>query len=316
MPGLVSPAALEELQRRVLSTTQERLLREMAEDLNVLTAAQPLVLVLEDPHWSDYATLDLLAALARRCEPARFPVLGTYRPPDALQRRHPLQTVTHELHMHGQCAELPLTLLSEAAVADYLVARFPEAHFPAGLARLVHQRTESNPLFMVSVVEDWVCRGWLADVDRRWTLRVGLAALGVTVPEDLQQMLEQQLDRFSPMAQQVLEVGSVAGAAFSACGRGRRPGARGGPGGGVVQRPGPATAVAAGGRRAELARWDNGGGYRFTHALYQEVAYTRLTAARRAQLQRRIGERKEVGYSLPWCCLPHVLSQVCYDRPR
>ena len=44
--------------------------REMAEALNVLTAAQPLVLVLEDLHWSDYATLDLLVALARRREPA------------------------------------------------------------------------------------------------------------------------------------------------------------------------------------------------------------------------------------------------------
>ena len=216
MPGLVSPAALEGLQRRVLGTTQERMLREMAEALNVLTAAQPLVLVLEDLHWSDYATLDLLAALARRREPARFLLLGTYRPPDALQRGHPLQTVTHELHMHGQCAELPLTLLSEAAVADYLVARFPEAQFPAGLARLVHQRTEGNPLFMVSVVEDWVRRGWLAQVDGRWTLQVGLAALGVTVPEDLQQMLEQQLNRLSPMEQRVLEVGSVAGAIFSA----------------------------------------------------------------------------------------------------
>ena len=100
---------------------------------------------------------------------------GRIGPPDALQRGHPLQSVTHELHMHGQCAELPLTLLSEAAVADYLAARFPEAHFPDGLARLVHQRTEGNPLFMVSVVEDWVRRGWLAQVDGRWTLRVGLA---------------------------------------------------------------------------------------------------------------------------------------------
>jgi predicted ATPase len=47
--------------------------------------------------------------------------------------------------------------------------------------------------------------------------------------------------------------------------------------------------------------WPDGtvaGGYRFTHALYQEVAYTRLTAARRAQLHRRIGERKEVGYGV------------------
>ena len=296
MPGLVSPAALEGLQRRVLGTTQERMLREMAEALNVVTAAQPLVLVLEDLHWSDYATLDLLAALARRREPARFLVLGTYRPPDALQRGHPLQTVTHELHLHGQCAELPLTLLSEAAVADSLAARFPEAHFPAGLARLVHQRTEGNPLFMVSVVEDWVRRGWLTEVDGRWTLRVGLAALGVTVPEGLRQMLEQQLDRLSPMEQRVLEVGSVAGATFSAA------------------------AVAAGLAHevvqveewcSDLARrrqwlqadgeqsWPDGtvaGGYRFTHALYQEVAYTRLTAARRAQLHRRIGERKEVGY--------------------
>src|SRR5262245_58565473 len=216
MPGLVRPAELEGLQRRVQGTIQARMLRELAEALNVLTAARPLVLVLEDLHWSDYATLDVLAALARRREPARLLVLGTYRPPDALQRGHPLHTVQHELHMHGQCAELPLTLFPEAAVADYLAARFPDAQLPAGLARLVHQRTEGNPLFMVHVVDDWVRRGWLVQVDKHWTLRVGLAALAITVPDGLRQMLEQHLDRLSPIEQQVLEVGSVAGATFSA----------------------------------------------------------------------------------------------------
>jgi predicted ATPase len=172
MPGLVRPVGWEGLQRRELGTTQERMLRELAEALNVLTAARALVLVLEDLHWSDYATLDALAALARRREPARLLLLGTYRPPDALQRGHPLQTVQHELHLHGQCAELPLTLFPEAAVADYLAVRFPDAQLPAGLARLVHRRTEGNPLFMVQVVEDWVRRGWLVQVDERWTLRV------------------------------------------------------------------------------------------------------------------------------------------------
>jgi predicted ATPase len=160
----------------------------------------------------------------------------------------------------------------------------------------VHQRTEGNPLFMVSVVEDWVRRGWLAQADGHWILRVGLAALAVTVPEGLRQMLEQQLDRLSPMEQRVLEVGSVAGATFSAA------------------------AVAAGlvhevvqveewcsdlARRRQWLQadgeqsWPDGTvaeGYRFTHALYQEVAHTRLTTARRAQLHRRIGERKEAGY--------------------
>ena len=99
-------------------------------------------------------------------------------------------------------------------------------------------------------------------------------------------MLEQQLERLSPMEQRVLEVGSVAGATFSAA------------------------AVAAGLAHevvevedwcAGLARrqqwleacgeqvWPDGtvaGGYRFMHALYQEVAYHRLPAARRAQLHR------------------------------
>ena len=66
MPAFLSPADVEGLQRRVLGATQERMLRELAEVVDVLTAEQPLVLVLEDLHWSDAATLDLLAYLARR----------------------------------------------------------------------------------------------------------------------------------------------------------------------------------------------------------------------------------------------------------
>ena len=295
MPGLVRPAELEGLQRWVLGTTQARMLRELAEALNVLTAARPLVLVLEDLHWSDYATLDVLAALARRREPARLLVLGTYRPPDALRRGHPLQTVQHELHLHGQCAELALTFLTEAAVADYLAARFPAAHFPAGLARLVHQRTEGNPLFMVNVVEDWVRRGWLAQVHEHWTLRAELAALAGSVPESLRQMLEQQLDRLSPGEQRVLAVGSVAGATFSAAAVAAGLNAE------VVQVEEWCTNLAR--RRQWLEacgeqHWPDGtvaGGYRFTYALYQEVAYTRLTAARRVEVHRRIGTRLEAG---------------------
>ena len=52
---------------------------------------------------------------ARRQEPARLLLLGTYRPPDALHRGHPLAAVHHELQRHGQCTELPLSLLSDPA---------------------------------------------------------------------------------------------------------------------------------------------------------------------------------------------------------
>ena len=53
------------------------MLRELAEALEALTVEHPLVLVLEDLHWSDVSTLDLLAFMTRRKEPARFLVIGT-----------------------------------------------------------------------------------------------------------------------------------------------------------------------------------------------------------------------------------------------
>jgi len=272
------------------------MLCELAEALELLTARQPLVLVLEDLHWSDYSTLDLLAVLARRRESARLLLLGTYRLPDALQRGHPLHTVHHELQRHGQCTELPLPLLPAAAVTAYLATRFPDAHLPAGLTRLVHQRTEGNPLFMVTVVEDWVRRGWLVPADGGQPLRVELAAVAGTVPENLRQMLEQQLERLSPMEQRVLEVGSVAGATFSAAAVAAGLACE------VVEVDDWCAGLAR--RRQWLEAcgeqvWPDGtvaGRYRFTHALYQEVANHRLPAARRAQLHRRVGEREEAGY--------------------
>jgi DNA-binding winged helix-turn-helix (wHTH) protein/predicted ATPase len=298
MPGLVPATDLEAVQRRSAGATQDRMLWELAEALERLTVRQPLLLVLEDLHWSDPSTLDVLAVLARRREPARLLLLGTYRVPDALQRGHPLETVHHELQRHGQCRELSLSLLSETAVATYLTTRFADAHLPAGLARLVYQRTEGNPLFMVTVVDDWVRRGWLVPANAGWTLQVELAALASTVPEDLLQLLEEQLERLNAMEQRVLEGGSVAGATFSAAAVAA----------GLAHELVAVEAWCAGlARRHQWLeacgeqRWPDGtvaGGYRFRHALYQEVAYQRLPAARRAQLHRRIGERVEAGYRL------------------
>ena len=90
MPGLVRAADLEALKRRIVGATRDRMLRELAEAIDLLTVQQPLVLVLEDLHWSDPSTLDLLAVLARRREPARLLLLGTYRPPEVRRRAHPL----------------------------------------------------------------------------------------------------------------------------------------------------------------------------------------------------------------------------------
>src|SRR5215471_4428353 len=153
MPTLRSTAELDALQRRGRGATQARMLRELAEALEALTAERPLILVLEDLQWSDYATLEWLACVARRREQAQLLVIGTYRPMDVLVRAHPVRTVVQELQRHGQCAELPLASLTDAGVAAYVAVRYAGRSLPEGLARLIRRRTGGNPLFMVSVVD-------------------------------------------------------------------------------------------------------------------------------------------------------------------
>src|SRR5262249_8371211 len=122
-PALSPDADVEALQRKVAGATRERMLREMAETLDVVAAEQMLVLVCEDLHWSDHSTVELLAYVAQRRERARLLLLATYRPVDLVVREHPLLDLKHALQSHGQCVELPLELLAEDEVAEYLSHR-------------------------------------------------------------------------------------------------------------------------------------------------------------------------------------------------
>jgi hypothetical protein len=77
MPWLLSPHDREQLRYELRGATRERMLREPAAAMETLTAETTLLLALEDLHWSDHATLDLLAMLARRREPVRLFLVST-----------------------------------------------------------------------------------------------------------------------------------------------------------------------------------------------------------------------------------------------
>jgi predicted ATPase len=298
LPALRRAEAPEGLQRRGLSTSPERMLREFAEAVEAFTMDRLLVLVLEDLHWSDHATLDLIAWLARRREPARLLLVGTYRPVDVIVREHPLQAVHRDLMLHGQCADLRLEGLTEAAVVAYLAARFPGSAVATKLARVLYRRTDGHPLFMVQTVEAWLQQGWMAQVGGSWVVTVALAEVEAGVAESLRQMIEHQLDGCSPAEQRLLAAASVAGAEFSA----------------AAVAAGLETAVVEVEERcAVLARrgqfvqpdgveeWPDGtvaGRYRFRHAVYQQVVYDRLPPGLRFQFHRRLGEREEAAYGV------------------
>jgi DNA-binding winged helix-turn-helix (wHTH) protein/predicted ATPase len=296
MPALLPDAERATLQPPALDVTPARMLRELAEALESLTAERPLLLVLEDLHWSDRATLEWLAYVARRRDPARLLVLGTYRLAEARATAHPLYAVTRELLVHGQGAELVLGALSVTEVATYVTQRFGEGPLAAALVPVLSQRTQGNPLFLVTMVEALVQQGVLREGAAGWERTAALDTATLGVPETLRHLIEQQFERLAPAEQTLIEAASVAGVDFTAA------------------------AVAAGvGMTTEdvdiqcatLARqgqfvhphgtatWPDGtvtGRYRFGHALYHEVVYARVPPGRRTSLHQQIGRRLEAGY--------------------
>src|SRR5262249_43894465 len=83
-------------------------------------AERVLVLVLEDLHWSDPSTLDVLSYVAQRSEPCRLMVLATYRPTDVILRRHPLRGLASELRARRRSEQLALGRLTVEAVYQWL----------------------------------------------------------------------------------------------------------------------------------------------------------------------------------------------------
>src|SRR5262245_22312571 len=100
LPWLASDAEREALRRELTGIGQERMLREFGEWLDRFTQQRTLLLVTEDLHWSDHATLRLLDHVARRRGPARLLWLASFRLAEVIAEEHPLNALRHELRLH------------------------------------------------------------------------------------------------------------------------------------------------------------------------------------------------------------------------
>jgi tetratricopeptide (TPR) repeat protein len=272
------------------------MLRELTEALDAFTTERPLVLLLEDLHWSDRATLEWLAYVARRTEPGRLLILGTYRPVEAVVHAHPLPAVFTELGQYGHRVELVLDYLSEADVAAYLGQRFGGAQLAAALARVLHRRPRGNPLFLMAMVDELVRHQVVCEGPNGWDVREGVESITAMVPANIRALIELQLAHLSPEVQTLLEAASVAGIKFSAAAVAA-----------AVERADEVveprcTTLAQQGqflRVRDRAEWPDGTVatcYVFLHALYQDVLYQRVPAGRQAQWHARIGMRLAHGF--------------------
>jgi DNA-binding winged helix-turn-helix (wHTH) protein/predicted ATPase len=301
MSALLTPEQSVRLQTHNLGVTQQRMLREMTQALEALAAEAPLVLLLEDLHWSDFSTLELISAIARRNEPARLLVVGTYRPVEVLTRDHPLRAMKQELEIHHYCEELRLRLLNEKDVEHYLARRLGDdgSRKFNTLAPIVHAQTDGNPLFMVNLIDylladaKLLVRGRKAN-DREFAET--LQAHRIDALRSVRQMVERNLERLRPEEQMVLEGASVVGVEFSAAAVAA-----------ALERPQDEVEAcfARLSRREQfvvgrdpIPRTDGtlAVRFRFLHALYKEVLYERVPIAKRAEVHRRVAETEEAAF--------------------
>jgi DNA-binding winged helix-turn-helix (wHTH) protein/tetratricopeptide (TPR) repeat protein len=297
LPGVIDATERAAFQDEMFGATRERMLREFCDLLEALSANRPWVFVLEDLHWSDFATLDVLSRFARGTGEASVLVLGSYRPADSAIGGHPIRRLHQDLEIHGCCSELRLDRLSRTEVERYLALRFHDAELASTLSGPVFERTQGHPLFVTSMLKHLIDQDAIVEMDGTWRLSSQATYSQDGVPNNLLNMITYELGRVTEDERRLLDVASVAGEEFSAAlvaaGLSRD----------AVEVERDIEALVRKDHilvRLGVSEWPDGtysGSYSFRHILYQNVIYQHLAPGQRAQTHKRLGKRLEEAYT-------------------
>lgn len=210
MPWFVSDEDRHNLQREAAGATQDRMLREFGELVDRMPRNTPVLLVLEDLHWSDHATVQLLGYLAHRRGPAGLMVLGTFRATELVLEEHPLGSLRQQLRARRLSIEIDLESLSEVDTGALLAARFGH-EAPEAFVRSLHAHTAGLPLFVVNVIDELRNAGTLVCQAGLWHFP---EAAALPVPRDVHALIETQIARLPEEHQRILGAASVSGVEF------------------------------------------------------------------------------------------------------
>ncbi|MGL4959766.1 MAG: AAA family ATPase [Inquilinus sp.] len=294
MPAQFSAAQRMALQQQVMPGAPSRMVREACSLFEALATERPLILVQEDLHWADFATIDLISALCRRRSSAKLLLIATYRPEDSSEAWHPLRQVTDHLALRRFSTEIELAPLSVTAITEILSGGTGDEANSSEFGQFIKKRTGGNPLLMRVVLEHLL---QLGDVERTglgWRPLVPLRKVACETHPTLGRAIETKLDGMTDTQRRVLEVASVVGDQFdsasaaSAAGMDEQTFE-------TVCHDFPSSPI----RPGELLRLPGETlvrTYTFSHAIYRQVLYDRIGQTRRAQLHRAVGERLEQIY--------------------
>jgi DNA-binding CsgD family transcriptional regulator len=182
---------------------KRRLFERVAATLRAAGAAVPTVVVIDDAHWADTATLELIQFLTGALHDARVLIVVAYRT-EEVSETHPLHAVVARAARARHVQRIELGALSRAHVQELIDATLPQSLRPSAESlRMVGDRSEGNPLFAEEFLKAVV------DDERSGAVRLAL-------PPSLRSLLHERLRRLDARQTRLLEIAALIGRRFSA----------------------------------------------------------------------------------------------------
>jgi predicted ATPase len=284
----VEASTMAELRADTSTASQERMKREVGAFFQDISRPRPIVVFLDDLHWADVSTIDILNYLAGRFADMRVLFLATYRPVEMALAQHPFLGISNNLRLRGVFEEIALGFLEPADVDRYLALQFPEHRFPPDFAAMIHAKTEGSPLFMADLVRYLKDAGGIVEENGAWVLARSLSDLPRDMPESVRSMIARKIEQLEERDRALLVVASVQGHEFDSA---------------IVSEAAEMDPSQVEERLDVLERVHvfvkRGAehefpdltltlGYTFVHVLYQNMLYASLQPTRRALLSGRV----------------------------
>jgi ABC-type transport system substrate-binding protein/class 3 adenylate cyclase len=275
--GLVpTPEAQARLNELAPEALQYRTFEVVRDGIARLSAEGPVALLIEDLHWADATSLQLLERLANDTEQEAVLLICTSRD----ERDHPSWRLIEDIarRLPHRSAWLTLEALSGDAGRELLAGLVGADTLADDLASRILEPAEGNPLFIEELVRSLIDAGALRHDDRNWRVDPDVE---IVVPPTVEKLILARIDRLDPAAHRTITAASVLGRQFGL------------PLLEAVTGDVPARPALTELMRVDLVRegrrWPEPE-YRFKHALIQEAAYRTLVADTRTAMHRKAAE--------------------------
>lgn len=212
--GLQTAKVVRERTRSTPEPSPDKLLREYLGVLESVSEKQPVLIVVDDLHWSDAGSVRLLSHLSKNLADLRVMLLCAYRPSDIAVEDHLFEKLAAEILRYNPDAEIELPPLSEQGVKMLINQHFPSAKFPPTLPEQLYRHSGGAPLFVLELLRLMQTRGEIKrdEADGRWMLVRELTT--EDLPRSVEAVIHKRLERLPDELRRALALAAVQGPTF------------------------------------------------------------------------------------------------------